>query len=90
MDWPAAARLVRRLASPGGKGPVAPAALLAGVRRVLDNLEDFLCDLPKADQHVASMLAGPIVDGAVGFAELGAELRAAGPDGEVGVRNRLL
>ena len=83
MDWDAAARLFRAL--PVGAGGPAPAeALVRGVGLVLDNLEDYLCDLPKADQHLAALLAGPIADGHVALADVADAAKTAGPveDGE--------
>jgi hypothetical protein len=49
------------------------------------NLEDYLCDLPKADQHLASLVAGPIADGHVSFGDLAEMAKLAGPDDEVGL-----
>jgi translation initiation factor 4G len=83
MDWASAGALIRGM--PSGAGGPAPAhALLAGVRRVLNNLEDHLCDLPKADQHLAAVVAGPIADGHVTFAGLADAVRAAGPEDDEG------
>jgi hypothetical protein len=54
---------------------VVPAsALLDGVRLVVDNLEDYLCDLPVADKHLASLVAGPVSDGEIEFADLAASV----------------
>ena len=50
MDWAAAARLFRAMPE-----VCSAASLVAGARLVLDNLEDHMCDLPKADAHLAAM-----------------------------------
>ena len=71
MDWAAAARLFRAMPE-----VCSAASLVAGARLVLDNLEDHMCDLPKADAHLAAMLAGPVADGAVALpAVAGSEAR---------------
>ena len=79
MDWAAAARLFRAMPE-----VCSAASLVAGARLVLDNLEDHMCDLPKADAHLAAMLAGPVADGAVEYAAVAEAAKLAGPDGEEG------
>ena len=83
MDWEAAAKLFRAMPN-GAGGACDPDALLAGVRLVVDNLEDWLCDLPKADQHLAALVAGPIADGHVSFADFAGVCKLAGPEDEEG------
>ena len=83
MDWDAAAALFRRLPASVG-GPATETGLVAGVKLVLDDLEDHKCDLPKADAHLATVLAGVVADGSVAFAALAAAAAEAGPEGETG------
>ena len=83
MDWDAAATLFRRLPA-GAGGPASAAGIVAGVKLVLDDLEDQKCDLPKADEHLATVLAGVVADGSVAFAALAAAAAEAGPEGETG------
>ena len=49
-----------------------------------DDLEDQKCDLPKADEHLATVLAGAVADGSVAFAALAAAAAEAGPEGDAG------
>jgi hypothetical protein len=65
-------------------GPAPEAGLVAGVKLVLDDLEDHKCDLPKADTHLATVLAGVVADGSVAFKEIAAAAHEAGPEGETG------
>ena len=83
MDWDAAATLFRRLPA-GAGGPASAAGIVAGVKLVLDDLEDQKCDLPKADEHLATVLAGAVADGSVAFAALAAAAAEAGPEGDAG------
>jgi translation initiation factor 4G len=83
MDWDAAASLFRMLPRSAG-GPAPEAGLVAGVKLVLDDLEDHKCDLPKADTHLATVLAGVVADGSVAFKEIAAAAHEAGPEGETG------
>jgi len=83
MDWDAAATLFRRLPA-GAGGPASAAGIVAGVKLVLDDLEDQKCDLPKADEHLATVLAGAVADGSIAFAALAAAAAEAGPEGDAG------
>jgi hypothetical protein len=83
MDWQAAGALFRRLPGSVG-GPATPEGLVAGIKLVLDDLEDHKCDLPLADTHLATVLAGAVADGSVDFAAVATACAEAGPEGEVG------
>ena len=83
MDWDAAAKLFRLLPQ-GVGGPANADGLVAGLKLVLDDLEDLKCDMPLADAHLATLLAGPVADGAVGFKAIADACSEAGPEGEIG------
>lgn len=80
MDWDAAYGLLRALAA--SDGPMSGAQLIEGCAPLFNNIEDILCDLPKAGDHIAACVAGPVLDGTCSLVDLAAALRKATPDGE--------
>lgn len=80
MDWKAAYGLVRSLAN--ADGPMSGAQLIQGFAPLFNNIEDIMCDLPKAGEHIASSIAGSVIDGTVTLADVAAALRKATPEGE--------
>ena len=80
MDWEAAYGLVRALAA--SDGPMSGAQLIEGFAPLFNNIEDVMCDLPKAGDHIAASLAGPVIDGSCTLASLADALRKATPEGE--------
>jgi len=80
MDWSAAYGLVRALAD--ADGPMSGAQLIEGCLPLFNNIEDIMCDLPKAGDHIAACVAGAVLDGNCSLADLASALREATPDGE--------
>jgi len=81
MDWPALAKLLLALAE---QSVLTAKHVLDGFRKVFDDFEDYLCDLPKADGYVGSLLAPLLANGHVTLAAVGKEMMQAGPEGEEG------
>ena len=80
MDWDAAYGLVRALAA--SDGPMSGAQLIEGFVPLFNNIEDVMCDLPKAGEHIAACVAGPVLDGSCALADVASALRKATPEGE--------
>ena len=80
MDWDAAYGLVRALAA--SDGPMSGAQLIEGFAPLFNNIEDVMCDLPKAGEHIAACVAGPVLDGSCALADVASALRKATPEGE--------
>ena len=68
MDWEAAYGLVRALAA--SDGPMSGAQLIEGFAPLFNNIEDVMCDLPKAGEHIAACVAGPVLDGSCALADV--------------------
>ena len=68
MDWDAAYGLVRALAA--SDGPMSGAQLIEGFVPLFNNIEDVMCDLPKAGEHIAACVAGPVLDGSCALADV--------------------
>jgi len=80
MDWNAAYGLARALVA--SDGPMSGAQLLEGFAPLFNNIEDVMCDLPKAGDHIAACIAGPVLDGTIALSDVAEALRKAAPDGE--------
>ena len=76
MEWEACEDLTRELSRSGYSD-----AVLDGIAEIFNELEDVLCDLPKADSILAGLLAHSLADGTIKLADVAKALEAAKPDG---------
>jgi len=76
MEWEACEDLTRELSRSGYSD-----AVLDGIAEIFNDLEDVLCDLPKADSILAGLLAHSLADGTIKLADVAKALEAAKPDG---------
>ena len=76
MEWEASEDLTRELSRSGYAD-----AVLDGISEIFNDLEDVICDLPKADSILAGLLAHPLADGTIKLADVAKALEAAKPDG---------
>ena len=78
-DWPSLARLLVQLSA---SSQVPPAAVLRGLRRLYDGLEDAACDLPAAPQRLGDLAGALVHAGRLAFSDVAHAIAEASPEGE--------